>query len=309
MAADALVYWTGRLLVGGIQALPLWAVARLGRALGGLAWRLDARHRRNTLRNLRLVFGREQTEPQLRRLGLEHFRRVGENFACAIKTAAMSDEAIEAVLEVEGIERLRPGDPDLPPQRVMAIGHFGNFELYARAARRRLPFQYAATYRALKSRGFDRLLQELRSRSDCLFFERNTEGGALRRAMKELPLMIGFLSDQHAGARGLPVPFLGEVASTTPAPAVFAQRYRCPLHVAVCYRTGLARWRIEISPAIPTETPAGEPRPALDIMAEVNRLFEEAVRRDPANWFWAHRRWRPGAHRPLAVPEVPSRLP
>jgi lauroyl/myristoyl acyltransferase len=27
-------------------------------------------------------------------------------------------------------------------------------------------------------------------------------------------------------------------------------------------------------------------------MRDVNRAFEAAVRRDPANWFWVHRRWK-----------------
>ena len=27
-------------------------------------------------------------------------------------------------------------------------------------------------------------------------------------------------------------------------------------------------------------------------MRDVNRAFETAVRRDPANWFWVHRRWK-----------------
>ena len=27
-------------------------------------------------------------------------------------------------------------------------------------------------------------------------------------------------------------------------------------------------------------------------MADVNRAFEIAVRRDPANWFWVHDRWK-----------------
>ena len=27
-------------------------------------------------------------------------------------------------------------------------------------------------------------------------------------------------------------------------------------------------------------------------MGEVNRAFEIAVRRDPANWFWVHKRWK-----------------
>jgi lauroyl/myristoyl acyltransferase len=25
----------------------------------------------------------------------------------------------------------------------------------------------------------------------------------------------------------------------------------------------------------------------------VNQAFEQAVRRDPANWFWVHNRWKP----------------
>jgi len=27
-------------------------------------------------------------------------------------------------------------------------------------------------------------------------------------------------------------------------------------------------------------------------MRDVNGAFETAVRRDPANWFWVHRRWK-----------------
>ena len=27
--------------------------------------------------------------------------------------------------------------------------------------------------------------------------------------------------------------------------------------------------------------------------AEINQAFEVAVRRDPANWFWVHKRWKP----------------
>ena len=38
----------------------------------------------------------------------------------------------------------------------------------------------------------------------------------------------------------------------------------------------------------------GEPRSTESIMLEVNRAFEAAIRRDPANWFWVHKRWKPG---------------
>jgi KDO2-lipid IV(A) lauroyltransferase len=38
-------------------------------------------------------------------------------------------------------------------------------------------------------------------------------------------------------------------------------------------------------------------------MLDVNRAFEAAVRRDPANWFWVHNRWKP-AKKPTPKPAV-----
>ncbi len=54
---------------------------------------------------------------------------------------------------------------------------------------------------------------------------------------------------------------------------------------------GLAKWRFAPGDAVPTHE-RGRPRSAEDIMRDVNRAFETAVRRDPANWFWVHRRWK-----------------
>ena len=104
-------------------------------------------------------------------------------------------------------------------------------------------------------------------------------------------MVLGLLADQHAGQHGLRVPFLGHDCSTSHAPAIFALRYHCHLHTAICYRIGPARWRIEIGPEIPTHND-GRPRSAEAIMLDVNRAFEIAVRRDPANWFWVHNRWK-----------------
>ena len=43
---DTLIYWLVLGLVKSLQALPLRWVARIGRVGGGLAYLLDARHRR-----------------------------------------------------------------------------------------------------------------------------------------------------------------------------------------------------------------------------------------------------------------------
>ncbi len=280
-----------RALVGGVRALPLTTVARLGRAAGTLAWAVDARHRRVALENLEAVFGPTLSPAAWRRLAREHFRRLGENYACAVRTAACSEAEIRSVLTLQGAGHVCASTRAPGGSVVVAIGHFGNFELYARAALFLPEFQMASTYRALRQPALTRLMQDLRARSGCLYFERRTEGAALREALGCQRLMLGLLADQDAGERGLAVPFFGRECSTSPAPAVLALRYGCPLHVAICYRTALARWHIEISPAIPTHA-NGRPRPVVDILRDLNAAYEAAVRRDPANWFWVHRRWK-----------------
>src|ERR1041384_790525 len=108
-------------------------------------------------------------------------------------------------------------------------------------------------------------------------------------------VLLGLLADQHAGAAGLRLPFFGRECSTSSAPAVFALRYQLPLFTGICYRIGLARWRIEAGAEIPTRDAEGRPRPTEEIMLDVNRAYEAAIRRDPANWFWVHKRWKPAS--------------
>jgi KDO2-lipid IV(A) lauroyltransferase len=145
---EQLLYLLARALVAFVQALPLAWVARIGRVGGAVTFWADARHRRVALANLKMCFEPEKSEREIRELARENFRRIGENFACAIKTAAMS------------LEELRPHvqflvPPSLaslaatpqPPSVVVAIGHFGNFELYARFGQFVTGYQCVTTYR------------------------------------------------------------------------------------------------------------------------------------------------------------------
>ena len=285
---NTLIYWVGKALIAFLQALPLTWVARLGRAGGILAFWLDARHRRVTLKNLTMCFGHEKSPEEIRRLAKENFRRIGENYASAVKTVTMTLEELRPHLEYEGEERLQP-----TRRIVNAGGHFGNFELYARFSDIVPGYQAATTYRALNQPAANRLMEELRNHSNCLFFERRSGGPLLRAAMNRPAIILGLQIDQHGGDHGLRLPFLGHDCSTNPSPAVFAVRYNCELYAAICYRIGLAKWRLELGEQIPTHE-NGHPRTIEDIMRDVLRLHEKAVLRDPANWFWVHRRWKGG---------------
>ena len=287
---NPVIYWYGRLIVFLIQALPLRWAARLGRAIGALAYVLDARHRRVTRENLAIAFSAEKSGSEIDAIAKETFRRIGENNVSAIKTASMSFAALRPHLEFAGLEYFPPVATGLKPQNaVVAIGHFGNFELYARIGEVQPAFTVATTYRALNQPALNRLMQDLRKRSPCEYFERRADGHALRNLLHRGGVILGLLADQSS--LGLRAPFLGRDCNTGLAPAILAMRYDAVLLTGICYRVGLAKWRVEFSPQIPTRAD-GKLRSSDELMLEVNRRLEDAVRRDPANWFWVHRRWK-----------------
>jgi lauroyl/myristoyl acyltransferase len=299
---NTLIYWFGRGLMAFIGALPLVFVAWVGRYIGSIIYHVDAGHRKVALKNLTMCFGQEKSAAEIEAIARENFRRLGETYACTVKTYMMPWKKLEPHIELAGIEHVLPREAGPQAQsRILALGHFGHFELCSNFVHFVPSFKLATTYRAFRQPGLNRLMVELRNRSGCNYYERRTGGQALLAMMTRTGSMLGLLADQHAGPKGLRLPFLGHDCSVSTAPAIFALRYKCPLHVAICYRVGLGKWRIETNTEIVTVV-NGRRRSVEDVTREISLAYEAAVRRDPANWFWVHKRWKPPETRNVPPP-------
>ena len=280
-----------RCLVGVMQALPLKWVAGIGRLCGWVAWVLRVPHRQVAIDNIRMAFP-EKTPGEVKGIARENLLRIGENYASALKTASFGAEQVAEICPVAGLENLPSFTaPGAPRNCIVAIGHFGNFELNSTMAGMVEGLWGATTYRGLDQPAFNEIMTMLRNKSGCRFFERRSEAAELKAALNAGGVLLGLLSDQHAGRSGVWSPFFGRLCSTTPAPAVFALRYDAPLFTSICYRVGLGRWRIEMGDEIPTHE-QGKAREIEAVVADMNAAFERAIRRDPANWFWVHKRWK-----------------
>jgi Kdo2-lipid IVA lauroyltransferase/acyltransferase len=173
----------------------------------------------------------------------------------------------------------------------MAGGHFGNFELATRVSAYLPGYRGVATYRGISFPRVNGLIYQLRTVSGNILVDRRSGVAPVTRALAEGGKILTLAADQHNRSSGMEVSLLGHPAWTTRAPVVLARRYNCELYAPVCYRVGLARWRIELGLPIPLDDENG-PRPTADVLQDMNNVFGAAVIRDPANWFWFHRRWR-----------------
>ena len=288
---ETLLYIFALTAVAFAQCLSLRCLARLGRCAGAFAWHLDRRHRQVALDNLAACFPEKPTD-EIRALSKENFRRLGETYLSILKTGGMDAEAISKILKIEGYDQLEKILQTNPDERILlTVGHFGNFELFAWMKLAVPSGQVVTTYRGLRQRKLTQLMLALRKTSGCLYFERRDEGPQLKETMKRPSILLGLLADQHAGDGGLRLPVLGREASVSTAPAVMAKRYGCRLFPSACFRTGLGRWKLELGEEIPLRE-NGKRRNTEAITRDIITAQENYIRRDPANWFWVHNRWK-----------------
>ncbi|GAA5137164.1 lysophospholipid acyltransferase family protein [Prosthecobacter algae] len=286
------LYLLARTFLAFIQALPIRWVARMGRCGGALAFWLDARHRRVALKNLTMCFGHEKSPTEIRAIAKENFRRLGEVYGCAMKSMVMNDAELLKVFSVKGAEAVRAVDAEgRLVNRVFTGGHFGNFELANRMSALIPGYQAVATYRGIRPPKLDQLVYRMRTVSGNILVDRRTGADDLKRAMAEGGKLLILASDQADRSGGIELPFLGYYAWTTRAPVILAMRYKCVIFVPICYRVGLGQWVLEVGEPLRMEE-NGKRRGVEDLMRDINAALEAGVRRDPANWFWVHDRWK-----------------
>ena len=290
---NSIFYYLARFFIAVIQLMPLKLVALAGRVGGYLFYFLDVRHRRVAVNNLLASLGNSHSKMEIISIARENFCRIGEVYFSALKTAAIPTEKIGSVLSSKGRENIslaKRKDGSLP-SFLFAMGHFGNFELYAKSGVFVPGFELSTTYRGFRQPWLEQLILSLRRKSGVSFFDRRWDGEKLRAFMNRPGTITGLLADQSAGRSGMRLPFFGRPCSVTPAPALFALRYNLSLHGCFCRRLGLGRWEIDVGPEIPTHY-HDQARPIEDIMSDINSQFESFILEDPANWFWVHDRWK-----------------
>jgi KDO2-lipid IV(A) lauroyltransferase len=101
---------------------------------------------------------------------------------------------------------------------------------------------------------------------------------------------LGLVADLH-DRQGLPVPFFGQPARSTMAPALIARRTGARIWLARCLRIGTSsRFEIDMKELkVPrTRDHAADIRAAT---AAMQAEFEAWIREAPEQFMWSNRRW------------------
>jgi KDO2-lipid IV(A) lauroyltransferase len=282
-ARNLFEYVVFRLFAALIQALPLEVASRWL----GLGWRAIAprlrRHRR-ALDNLALALP-ETSAAERERIARDMWENLGRT--CA---------EFFFLREIEAEGRAKMESPD-EVRAIVAAGpfvvcslHMGNWELMS-AVGARYGAKLAGVYQKLHNPLVERYVYAIRAPGypGGLYDKSPAMMHAFLRIAREGGCPA-FLADLHEG-RGIPTVFFGKPAFANPFPARIARSLGLPLYAARVLRLPGVRFSLR---AVPVEVPRTDDRDA-DVAAATAALharFEEFIREAPAQWMWAHRRWR-----------------
>jgi KDO2-lipid IV(A) lauroyltransferase len=172
---------------------------------------------------------------------------------------------------------------------IFVTAHVGNWELPGAAAGHH-GFPITVIYAPSRNPFIDRMLRRRREALGCRLV--SLEEGA-RHLLRELTegRSVGLVVDTRDDD-GVAIPFFGVDKLTTLAPARLALRFGCDLVPARVERVGPARFRLIVhEPIRPDPALASDKDRAIQMMRDLNRLFEQWIRERPEQWLCIKRAW------------------
>jgi len=271
------------------RALGDRAARRLGRALGGLWYRIDVGHRRIARENLRLAFP-DWSAARRDAVARESFRHFADIGVDLLRFSRYGSESCRERARVDGWDHLTNA-LDRGRGALVVSGHYGHWELIA------LLQGYRGRPMDMVTRPLDNpLLEERFARSrrrsgNRVVHKRSAIKGILR-ALREGRSVAIVIDQNFRDPNRVFIDFFGRPAATTPTLGLVAMRTGAPVIPVFSWPEADGRYRIEYQPEVRIEPTGDRPEDALRMTRACTRLIEEQVRRRPEFWLWMHQRWR-----------------
>lgn len=282
------IFLRGILLM--ITRLPYQVSLIMCKVLAVLHYIIDARHRKRTLHNLRITMnlrGRKARE-----FALKTYLHLGEVLAETVYLLPrLTPDNFRNYIEIENehyVQEALSGGKGA----VLVGGHIGNWEIIG-VTTAMLAGKLYSVARLTGNERVDGMVKDLRTRFGQEIIPKKGAMKSLVRALRN-GYGVGILMDQDGKSRGSIMPFMGQPASTLTTAARLAYQTGAPALFGYCHRIRTLRYRIRYLPPFFLEKTADRTDITLNTTRKLNRMLEEAIRANPTQWLWPHRRWKTG---------------
>lgn len=270
--------------------LPRKGLLRVFGFLGRLAFRALKKEREKTLSNLRIAFGEEKSEDELKSIGSKVFENQAKNLADYAHTINVTTRKdFEKFVTVSGEEHLKKAYED-GKGVLCLLCHVGSWEFSA-ITPSLLGYRTTAVSKALKDPKMNELIVGYRQKRGLNNLNRGNTYDQLVNSLNAGECMI-IMIDQDTRVKSTFVDFFGKPAYTPVGAAMLALDTEAQVLPMAMHRLPNDKHQFTIMPPLPLTRSGNRTADLIANTQIYSEAIEKFVRKDPAQWVWMHRRWK-----------------
>ena len=271
------MYYLATLIRKALLKLPLGVSLSLARAIG-LFFYLNGRKRKVAFRNIKAAFP-EKTNRQVHSILRKSFNHFGLTVIGQLIVSRIYDNVT-----------LKEKEDKYPGGGIFVGIHAGNWELAISYWAQR--HKFAVFVQQQKHGGLDRFLNELRRE------EKIKVCFTLRELIKcvRQDYMIGVVIDQGAEVDALEIEFFSHLVPTPKGAVYLARKFDKKIYITFCRRQKNFSHLLEISEPIDVGG-----RDDKEVLTELNKIYEELLRKYPWEYFWYYKRFKRKINRDILI--------
>lgn len=275
--------WISLALLRLFTFLPASFTIFIGRLLGKVLYKLANSRREVVVRNIELCFAELDFEQQQALAK----RCMEENAISILETARawwLPENQLKARVTYKGEEHLKRAAEN-GNGILFVSAHYTLLDLGGRAISLRHPID--GVYRQHNNRLLDQFICRGRGR----FLQTTIDRDNVRQLVKRLRQgkAVWYAPDQDMGRKNsVFVPFFGVTAATITGTSRLARLGNATVVVVAQHRLPNGNYEIEFYPQLENFPSSDEEHDA----TRINQALEQAIRKDPAQYMWTHRRFK-----------------
>lgn len=271
-----------------LRLLPYRAACALGRFCTATAAKLMKKRFERSVTDIQWAFP-DMSSDQARQVAKDSWRNMGQILAEFIKLSSYPREKVLRFVELRGIDKLHAAQDHTGG--IIHIGHFTNWEAFGLAASADGIYSAVMAQR-VDNPYVDKETNRLRHTFGGRTFYSNYDANPFFACVRWLKKgkLIGILTDQNVVASEIFMHFFGRSAAISPITALLSTRLQVPVFpVQVTRENGKLVCTVQ-DPVWPPKEYSQENIRLF--VRQLTDIYENWIRQNPANWLWAHNRWK-----------------
>lgn len=278
-----------------VSLVPMRVLYLFSDAMFFIVYRCIGYRRKVVLKNLENAFP-EKTETEREAIAKRFYRNMIDSFVETFKLLSVSPGFLQRRVTAnwEVLHELQKDGRSCQ----LHLGHTFNWEWGHHVLQMNTVYQVLVVYGPLSSKAFERLMLKIRTRFGSKFIPASDMKNSICN-YADTQYLLGLVADQSPGKpqQAFWLNFLNQPTGFIPGPEKGARNLNIPVLFASVYKTRRGYYHAELVMA--SENPAQLAPGELTLMYA--RFLEDAIRKQPENWLWSHRRWKHAFHREYAA--------